>query len=225
MQVVVDAWNVLHVQGLLPPGLAGLDLAGLGRLMLASRWREGHITLVCDGAIQSRPKGVPGPIRLIWSGVEREADDVIETLITKSTTPRRLVIISSDNRIRRAAKRRRCKHLASDQFLRTILDDLASGVPRSSERPALDDPSVGPPSERTWHDQFGMTKEDMRSIEEETAAEKFEDLAPAHRLKPTATPKGSPAVSPQPSSLQPPVPFPSDLIEQAMRIARGESPH
>ena len=222
MQVVVDAWNVLHVQGILPPGLAGLDLAGLGRLMLASRWREGHISLVCDGAPQSRPGDVPSPIHLIWSGVDREADDVIETLITDSTTPRRLVIISSDNRLRRAARRRRCKHLASDDFLRTILDDLAyaTGGPETTE-PA--DPVASPPSKKTWHDQFGMTEEDMRAIEKETAAENFDDLDVGPRPKAAPPPPDRQAAA-SPSPKKPLVSFPSDLIEQAMRIARGESP-
>jgi hypothetical protein len=225
MQVVVDAWNVLHVQGILPPGLAGLDLAGLGRLMLASRWREGHISLVCDGAPQSRPGGIPGPIHLIWSGVDREADDVIETLITDSTSPRRLVIISSDNRLRRAARRRRCKHLASDDFLRTILDDLAYGASRATGSPETTepaDPVASPPSKKTWHDQFGMTEEDMRAIEKETAAEDFDDLDVCPRPMTVPPPPDRPAAA-SPSPKKPLVSFPSDLIEQAMRIARGES--
>lgn len=224
MQVVVDAWNVLHVQGILPPGLAGLDLAGLGRLMLASRWRQWQISLVCDGAIQDRPKALPAAIHVVWSGAGREADDVIEAIITKSTSPRRLFIISSDNRLKRAAKRRRCSHLASDDFLRTILDDLASGPTATSEAPRPGDSVVRPPTKQTWQDEFGMTEEDMRSIQDKTAAENFDSLAPTPHSEPAQPSEDSAAASASPAPIKPVVSFPADLIEQAMRIARGQSP-
>ena len=98
MRLIVDTWNVLHVQGVLPSGLAGLDLTGLGRLLQESRWATVHTLLVCDG----RPKNAQGPpkgVHLAWSGVDREADDVIEGLISRSTTPRHMVVVSSDNRL------------------------------------------------------------------------------------------------------------------------------
>ena len=68
MRVIVDAWNVLHVEGVLPPGLAGLDLSGLGRIMQATRWKASRSTLVCDGAAQPRPEGLPDAIHMLWSG-------------------------------------------------------------------------------------------------------------------------------------------------------------
>ncbi|MDP7030652.1 MAG: NYN domain-containing protein, partial [Phycisphaerales bacterium] len=127
MRVLVDAWNVLHQEGILPPGLAGIDLVGLGRLMRATRWGRIHTTLACDGKPRPRPEGLPEAIHVLWSGHLREADDIMEGLIARSTTPRRLVVVSSDRRLRKAARRRRCRWLSSEDFLRTILDDLAAG--------------------------------------------------------------------------------------------------
>ena len=222
MRVVVDAWNVLHVRGVLPPGLAGLGLAGLGRLMLATRWGRGHITLACDGPAQSRPEGIPAAIHVIWSGPEKEADDIIEALIERSTAPRRMVIISSDNRLRRAAKRRRCKSLASDQFLRTILDDLATG-----QAPPIPSVNPLPDQDATWEDQFGLTTGELKSMEAEAAAEEFEDLIPESPSSAAPEPPTDAGKlpgsrhrtnAPEVDSMS----FPPSLIEQAMRIAKGD---
>ena len=79
MRVIVDTWNVLHQEGILPPGLAGLEIEGLGRLMRATRWGQWHATLACDGAPQPRPTGLPQAIHVIWSGPGREADEVSRT--------------------------------------------------------------------------------------------------------------------------------------------------
>jgi len=216
MRVVVDTWNVLHVQGILPPGLSGLGLAGLGRLMLATRWGQAHITLACDGQTQDRPAGVPAAIHVIWSGAGREADDVIEGLIERTSAPGRMVIVSSDNRLRRAAKRRRCKHLGSEQFLRTILDDLAAG-------PAADPIADTHPSDQdaTWEDQFGLTAGEFESIEAEAAAEEFEDLIPSPPSS-QPPPAADPPWQARSPADPPPIAFPPSLIEQAMRIARGD---
>ena len=67
-----------------------------------------------------------------------------------------------------------------------------------------------------------MTEEDMRAIEKETAAEVFDDLDVRPRPKAAPPPPDRPAAA-SPSPKKPLVSFPSDLIEQAMRIARGES--
>lgn len=47
--LIVDAYNVLHVTGVLPPELAGLEIEELADLALASRWGRQRIVLVCDG--------------------------------------------------------------------------------------------------------------------------------------------------------------------------------
>ncbi|MDP6987583.1 MAG: NYN domain-containing protein [Phycisphaerales bacterium] len=220
MRVVVDAWNVLHVQGVLPPGLAGIGLAGLGRLMLATRWGRTHITLACDGPIQARPEGVPAAIHVAWSGTE-EADDIIEGLIDRTTSPGRLVIVSSDNRLRKAAKRRRCKRLTSEQFLRTILDDLAAKPPDRPDSPEHRDRPDDQAAD--WERQFGLTSDELETMKAEADAEEFADVLPM-----TDPPEPPAPVQSQraprrrpPEATQPPMPFPASLIEQAMRIAQG----
>ena len=215
MRLIVDAWNVLHVEGVLPPGLAGLDLVGLGRLMHATRWADGRGTLVCDGAAQPRPAGLPGSIHVLWSGHAREADDIIEDLIAATSSPRRLTIVSTDNRLKRAAKRRRCHWLSSHAFLRTILDDL-SRAPRSASPSEATEERAH--SEEDWDALFALAPDELAALESEADAA---DLpGPASRASP---PPPAPRATPTPPPVAPPpMTFPDSVLEQARRIAGGD---
>ena len=138
--------------GILPPGLAGLDVAGLGALIGTSRWSENHVVLVCDG--MPPPAGPPqlaAEIRVIYSR-EKEADEILERLITDSTSPRSLLVVSSDRRVRRAAGRRNARDLESDRFLRLLLEDRQThqNRPEPLQRPA----SLRPGEVNAWKDLF-----------------------------------------------------------------------
>ena len=49
MPTLVDAYNVLHVVGVLPPELAGIDLEELAALLEGSRFGREEVLLICDG--------------------------------------------------------------------------------------------------------------------------------------------------------------------------------
>ncbi len=55
-------------------------------------------------------------LKVIFSGSAKEADTVIEEKIEQSTDPKRLVIVSSDNRLVRAARSRKSKSVKADEF-------------------------------------------------------------------------------------------------------------
>ena len=66
MHVLVDAYNVLHVVGVLPPEHAGIDLEELADLIAASRYGGHPVLLVCDAdpeAASSRHLRGQGPSR------------------------------------------------------------------------------------------------------------------------------------------------------------------
>ncbi|MDP7029312.1 MAG: NYN domain-containing protein [Phycisphaerales bacterium] len=216
MKVIVDAWNVLHIQGVLPPGLAGLSLSGLGRLMQATRWQAAHAVLVCDGRPQPRPQGLPEPIHVMWSGPGREADDLIEDMIGKAADPRRVLVVSTDRRLRKAAKRRRCKWLDSESFLRTMLEDIARGT-------APDQPA--PPAADDWTSEFALSDGELDAIAAEAEAADLDAFLPddGHpRAESSPSPGGQDAG--QDAGLDPPqdtpkTHFPAEVLEQARRIA------
>jgi hypothetical protein len=155
MPLIVDTYNVLHVVGILPPEMAGIDTLGLIDLLRSSRHAHEKTTLVCDGIPHEHaPQGRFGPIIIKYAGSNRLADDVITSLVDGSSVPRRLSVVSSDREIIRAARRRRCKCLSSEEFLRQLVHDAQRGEGASrSARPSgdLSDDEV-----QEWAAEFGL---------------------------------------------------------------------
>ncbi|MFG0258484.1 MAG: NYN domain-containing protein [Phycisphaerales bacterium JB043] len=158
--VLIDTFNVLHVTGVLPPELAGLDIAGLARLVSGSRWRDRPVVLVCDGTgggrVRSRtfvrPLDGHPHIGALFVGPGKDADGEIERRLERDSSPRRILVVSSDNRLRASARRRRAEWMSSEAFLGALAADasrgggLASGKPESG---ALDDDEI-----RAWMREF-----------------------------------------------------------------------
>ena len=157
MPLVVDTFNVLHTEGVLPPELAGVDIGGLMALIQQSRYDREPAVLVCDGR---RPPDAPRPatdgtIRLRFSGPGRIADELIMGMIRRSTAPRRLIVVSSDREIRRAARARRCRVLTSEDFLQHLARDVTARRNRRStagEVPA----SLATLDRAYWIREFGL---------------------------------------------------------------------
>lgn len=158
--LLVDAYNVLHVTGVLPPALAGPDIWGLARLVARSRWGAGGARLVCDGAAARGPgrSGEPaGPrtVEVVFAGAGRDADGLIERMLQRESAPRRVTVVSSDRRLRRAARQRRARWMSSEAFLRSVLADLrasrAPGPLAGRPEPPLADGEVA-----RWVREFGV---------------------------------------------------------------------
>jgi predicted RNA-binding protein with PIN domain len=155
MPLLIDCYNVLHAEK--PPRLAGLTTAWLCRALARSRWAGQPILVVCDG--QASPlELVESPVaavELTYSGPERTADQVIIQQIERDTGPKRLLVVSSDHEILKAARRRRAKTLTSEQFLHELARQLnqPGHSPREPDKP---DPSDMPQAEiDAWLQQFG----------------------------------------------------------------------
>lgn len=153
MLVLVDVCNVLHVEGVLPQDLAGVDLGGLADLIARSRFRHDEVVLVMDGPNAGPPLAMgPSRIRAIASGKGRTADEVIIERLERSSSPRSVVVVTSDNAIRRRGRRRRCRLVHSEAFLEQIGHDARlEGRRRSSD-------VATPPSASTaaWIREFGL---------------------------------------------------------------------
>ncbi|MGP1273713.1 MAG: NYN domain-containing protein [Phycisphaerales bacterium] len=165
--LLVDAYNALHVTGVLPPHLAGLDGPALAELVARSRWgaSAGGAVLVCDGV---KPRGWPTRVEgveLRFAGPGRDADTLIERLIADSPDPRRLTVVSSDQRVRKAARRRKCVSLTSPEFLRRLVGEVESPRVRGGS-PAAGKPDVplDPFALRRWLDEFGIGPEEIKRI-------------------------------------------------------------
>lgn len=156
-RLIVDAYNVLHVTGVLDPDHAGPDLEELAELIASSRWAGVPATLACDG-----PGGdvgrfkPPTGVSVVYAGAGRDADTLIEGMIGRDSAPRSLRVVSSDRRIQRAARRRRAGWMSSEDFLLGLNRDAhrAGARPGSSVRsPAVPLPDA---AVARWLERFGV---------------------------------------------------------------------
>ncbi len=159
--LIVDAYNVLHVTGVLPPELAELEAPDLADLVAASRWGRHQAVIMCDG---TRPKQVRehggGGIRVHYAGGGVSADAAIERLVNDSSHPRRLTVVSNDRAVQRSAKRRGAGVLRADDFLRQLALDFQR-APRG--RRAVSRRDLGPLSQaqvEAWLRYFGLDPTD-----------------------------------------------------------------
>src|SRR5262245_4263994 len=114
MALVIDGYNFLHASGILGRGVGPGSLersrsALLNFLAESLDARElGRTTVVFDA--REAPPGLPRVVQhrgitVRFADPGSDADGVIEDLIRANSTPRKLVIVSSDHRLHRAARR------------------------------------------------------------------------------------------------------------------------
>lgn len=166
--LVVDTFNVLHVTGVLPPDLAGLEVPDLVRLVASSRYAGQHATFICDGARPGTGHGGPsgyriGTAEVLYAGAGRDADGEIEKLLEIVSFASRMTIVSSDQRVRRAARRRGAVSLTSEKFLERLAEDHGRGgeadaLPAFVHEIPLDRYSVA-----HWMSEFGFGEPDFKA--------------------------------------------------------------
>jgi hypothetical protein len=213
--LLIDTSNVLHAIGVLPEHLKELDVAQLARLISESRYGRRRAVLVCDGVGPASAAPGAGPmgddrgnlattntapsgkeiagLDIVYAGAHQEADDVIELLIARDSAPRRLLVVSTDRRLARAAQRRRAQSITSDAFLRHLAADSekpkARPLPGYATQVPLNEYAVG-----YWMSLFGygsmeghapagerpvadVSKAAQRGLEREREAERSRKLA------------------------------------------------
>lgn len=221
LMLLIDTYNVLHVTGVLPPDLAGLDVPHLLDLLANSRYRNRRAVLVCDGEPKpDEPTDLRGRHTIRHSGAGRSADALIVDEVNRSSAPRRLVVVSSDGEIRRAARKRRCRTLSSDQFLRQLRDDSQHEEARRST-PAPRPVAASRPQVRAWLERFGVSEDDIARIEREVDVSLI--LPGSAEAEPSL--QDDAAAAREPCQLseprQPPEPLlPEELIEEATQMLR-----
>jgi predicted RNA-binding protein with PIN domain len=187
MTLVIDGYNLLHASGILGRGIGpgGLERSRLALLnFLAESLEEAQrstTTVVFDA--REAPPGLPRVIEhrgMTVRFAERgeDADHVIEQLIRADSAPRRLVVVSSDHRLHRAARRRRAKAVDSDVWYADVLRKRIEGARRTrrSAKPT-EPPSAG--EVRFWLRQFGL-----ETPEAESLGDKMSPGAPTEQAAP-----------------------------------------
>lgn len=128
--LIVDGYNVMHAAGLasLMSAERGLEKARHALLhFIADRLTPAErvkARVVFDA--MNAPAGLPRTHTVRGISVEfaepgRDADSVIEDLIRSHSAPGQVRVVSSDHRIQKAARRRRCRFVDSEQWLERLV--------------------------------------------------------------------------------------------------------
>lgn len=124
--MIIDGYNLMHAAGFARRtyGPGGLErsrnrlLARLAELLTdEERQRTTVVFDAKDAPIGGSDADVRNGIRILFAQDTAEADDLIEQLIARHSVPKRLLVVSSDHRLHKAARRRKAKACDSDRFL------------------------------------------------------------------------------------------------------------
>jgi len=177
MAILIDGYNLLNATGV--EGVGGgteLERARRGLLnFLASVLSEDELagtTIVFDA--QGAPPGLPrserfSGISVLYAREYAEADDLLEELIARDHAPRQLLVVSSDHRLQRAARRRRATPIDSDVWVSQL--EMRR---HRSPRPPPQKPSPSPEQADSWLAEFSDV--DILAIHREI---QHEDAAPS----------------------------------------------
>jgi hypothetical protein len=152
---LIDANNLMHA--LADVGYA-VERAGLCELLSEALADGEAIEVVFDGPEQT-PEHTAHMVSLgmgVHYGPGGSADDVIERLIAANTAPRRVTVVSTDRRIRTAARRRRCNSCTSQDFARTLRRRLERPRPSRSAEPSEKHEGLRPDQTQRWIREFGI---------------------------------------------------------------------
>lgn len=164
MPTLIDGYNLLHVTGIAgrgrgPNWLEQSRQALLGFLAASIEPSQlPHTTVVFDA--KAAPPGLPRVvthqgITVRYADKYENADELIIELIAADTSPHRLVVVSSDHQIQRAAKRRKAHAVDSDVWYAELLRSRRERAELAAETP--DQPPVPLLKEDVdyWIRQFG----------------------------------------------------------------------
>jgi predicted RNA-binding protein with PIN domain len=96
-------------------------------------------------------------LEIIFAGFHHDADSVIEEKLKANTSPRRLTVVSSDRRLRKAATVRKAAAVKSEEFWEQVRKELARKTPRTRE-PEEKREGLSEGETDRWLETFGLDK-------------------------------------------------------------------
>ena len=155
---MIDGYNLLHASGVFGnAGRTSLEssrealLDWLGSVL--SDGQRKRTTIVFDAS--DAPPGLPRSankheLQIHFSPPGSEADDLLEELIRKHSSPRALTVVSSDHRLHRAARRRKATPIDSEVWVAQMNSH------RPQKEPEFERDAALPPEDlKQMLDEFG----------------------------------------------------------------------
>jgi len=154
---LIDGYNLLHVvlKAEESSGAANdLELCRVLSRYLVQIGTPGVI--IFDGAGPPDKSGFDDlqNLEILFAGLGADADSAIEDKISASTAPKRLTVVSSDRRLRKAARARKCTSLKSEAFWENVRRQLSRKRPVSE--PAGKRLGLSESETDKWLDAFGL---------------------------------------------------------------------
>ena len=144
MTFLIDGYNLMHAVGYATKAMPAGELAR-GRTRLLD-WiadargdRPDTVRVVFD-AVEGRKSNESTHRGLFVRYAYRQtADDAIEALVAAEKHPKKLAVVSNDNRIRDAARRKSCAVFGCEEFVDWLLKSAlvpSVAVPPETDKPA-----------------------------------------------------------------------------------------
>lgn len=158
--LLVDGYNLLRAVQNLSEETAGVSDTQI--CLIISRYlaiTKNTGAIIFDGIGPRDKSGFNNAANLevVFSGRNKEADDVIEKLILINSAPRSLKVVSSDRRIKAAAGKRKAAAINSIDFWLDMLKTIDKKAKKKAEPPAK---YLGISESETeyWLKLFGLLK-------------------------------------------------------------------
>jgi len=163
VSLLIDGYNLLHATGIFGRGQASSSLersrTALLNVLAASIPPDelDQATIVFDA--NQAPPGLPrrvdhGGLTVCYASEYEDADSMIEELIARHHTPRRLLVVSSDHRLQRAARRRRAQAIDSDVWYTELIRQRAARAIGPGKEPPKPAVPLSPTETEYWLKQF-----------------------------------------------------------------------
>jgi predicted RNA-binding protein with PIN domain len=158
MPFIIDGYNLLH-----SIHKTSEDWDAVGDISLCNIISRFFKLIDEKGVIVFDGKGPPEKSRfedierleVLFTGLKTDADTVIENKIQSNSAPKALTIISSDRRIRKAARIRKAIALKSDEFWKMVCKRLSKRRKKSVE-PSAKRKGLTESETKQWLKFFGI---------------------------------------------------------------------
>jgi len=156
IMLIIDGYNLLWAAQKQSEAGAITDIQlchMIGRYLRLTN-QTGQIIFDGIGPPDKSPFAKAANLEIIFSGQNTDADSIIEAKITADSAPKRLTVISSDQQVRKAAKRAKSVSIKSEQFYGEMIKTLARKRPEREpmeKRAGLDEAQT-----RQWLKYFEL---------------------------------------------------------------------
>jgi predicted RNA-binding protein with PIN domain len=157
---IIDGYNLLHAIEETESLSPALTDTWLCRMIAAYLRRIDETGCVVFDGIGPPDKEIfedMGNLEVIFSGRNKDADKVIEDKITANTAPRRLLVVSSDRRLRAAARKRKAVSVKAEAFWESVSCE-SDRKPRPRE-PRAKREGITESETEQWLKSFGLDED------------------------------------------------------------------